>query len=296
MKKNYIFAIVTVSCWSTLAPIVKKLLYDIPNLEALSVSSFLAFFFLLLMNIFTGEIKEVKTYKVKDYGVIFGLGFLGLFVYSALYYYGLGQLTSQEACILNYLWPIMLVIFSCIILNEKFTLVKVVAMVSSFIGIIILSTGGSVALTGNGLFGIVSCIVAAACYGLFSALNKKVEYNANVSMMFMWLVAAVCALVLGVLTETWVTIKGLQWLGMIWLGVVVDAIAYLLWALALKGSEDTAKIANLAFLTPFLSLIISAIFLKEAIQIRSVIALIFIIGGILLQSFYDRASAENKVD
>lgn len=67
----------------------------------------------------------------------------------------------------------------------------------------------------------------------------------------------------------------------------IDAVAYLLWALALKGAENTAQIANLAYLTPFLSLIVSAVFLKEKIELRAFAALIFIIGGILLQNFYE---------
>ena len=91
----------------------------------------------------------------------------------------------------------------------------------------------------------------------------------------------------GLLTENWIPISGVQWLGMLWLGVVVDAIAYLFWALALRGAENTAQIANLAFLTPFLSLVVSRIFLKEQIQIRAFVALVFIIGGILLQNFYE---------
>jgi drug/metabolite transporter (DMT)-like permease len=132
MKKSYLYAVVTVLIWSTTAAIVKKMLYDIPNLEALSVSSFFAFLFLLIVNLKNGTVKEMRRYSVKDYAVMCGLGFIGLFVYSALYYYGLAQLTSQEACILNYLWPIMIVIFSCILLKEKFTIRKGAAMLCSF--------------------------------------------------------------------------------------------------------------------------------------------------------------------
>ena len=94
-------------------------------------------------------------------------------------------------------------------------------------------------------------------------------------------------MVLGLLTENWVPIQGIQWLGILWLGVVVDAVAYLLWALALKTAENTAKIANIAYLTPFLSLVVSAVFLKEKIQVRAFVALVFIIGGILLQNLYE---------
>lgn len=290
MKKNYIYAVVTVLIWSTMAATVKKMLYDIPNLEALSISSIFAFLFLLIINLINGAVKEMRKYSVKDYGVMSGLGFIGLFLYSALYYYGLAKLTSQEACILNYLWPIMLVIFSCIILKEKLTFTKGIAMLCSFVGIIILSSGKASFSTGNTTFGIISCIIAAACYGLFSVLNKKKDYNQNISMMVIWLVVAVCAMISGLLTENWVSIKGVQWLGILWIGIATDAVAYLLWALALKGVENTAKIANLAYLTPFLSLVVSAVFLKEKVQLRALIALLFIIGGILLQNIYESRS------
>lgn len=287
MKKQYIYALVTVFIWATMAAIVKKMLFDIPNLEALSISSYFAFLFMLLVNLKTGVLKEMKQYSVKEYGIMSGLGFLGLFLYSVLYYYGLSQLSSQEACILNYLWPIMLVAFSCVILKERMTAMKAVAMVCSFIGIIILSMGDGGASTGNTTLGIISCVIAAACYGLFSVLNKKADFNQNISMMVIWLVVAVCATILGIMTEDWVPIKGIQWLGILWLGIVIDAVAYLLWALALKGVENTAKIANLAYLTPFLSVLISAVFLKERIQAQALLALIFIVGGILLQNFYE---------
>lgn len=287
MKKNYIFAIITVLIWSTMAAVSKMLLTDIPNLQTLCISSIFAVLFLLLMNLKNGTVKEMQKYSLKDYGIMTGLGFVGLFLYSALYYYGLMQLSSQEACIVNYLWPIMLVVFSCIILKEKLTIMKGVAMIFSFVGIVILSTGNVAGSDSNAVLGIVSCIIAAACYGLFSVLNKKADYNQNIAMMVIWFVVVICSGGLGFFVEDWVPIRGMQWIGMIWLGVVIDAVAYLLWALALQGVENTAKIANLAYLTPFLSLVVSAILLKEQIEIRAFIALAFIIGGILLQSLCD---------
>lgn len=293
MKKNYIYALITVFIWATMATVVKKMLFDIPNLEALAISSYFAFLFLLLVNVKNGMLKEIKKYSIKEYGIMSGLGFVGLFLYSALYYYGLTQLSSQEACILNYLWPIMLVVFSCIVLKESMTFMKGVAMLCSFAGIIILSLGNNVASTGNTTLGMISCIVAAACYGLFSVLNKKMDFNQNISMMVIWLVVAICATILGVTTETWVSIKGIQWLGILWLGIVIDAVAYLLWALALKGVKNTAKIANLAYLTPFLSVILSAVFLKEKIELQALVALVFIVGGVVLQNFTIRKRDNN---
>ncbi|MBQ8842767.1 MAG: DMT family transporter, partial [Ruminiclostridium sp.] len=290
-----IYALLTVSIWSTMAAVAKMILFDIPNLETLSISSIFAFVFLLIINIKNGLIRELKQYSVKDYVIMAGLGFLGLFMYSALYYYGLTQLSSQEACIINYLWPIMLVIFSCIILKEKFTAIKGIAMLCSFVGIVILSTGNTSVANENSISGIISCVIAAACYGLFSVLNKKADYNQNIAMMVVWFVVAVCSAILGLITEDWKPIEGTQWLGMLWLGVVIDAVAYLLCALALKGVKNTAKIANLAYLTPFLSLVVSAVALNEQVSFRAIVALIFIVGGILLQSFCDYIRKKKSV-
>lgn len=287
MKKNLIYAVLTVMIWSTMATVVKAILSDIPNMQALSVSSVFSFLFLLLVNLKKDRVSMLKRYGLKDILIMCGLGFLGLFLYSALYYYGLAELTAQEACILNYLWPIMLVVFSCIILKEKMTVMKGIAMLCSFLGIVILSVGGGAASSTNAAAGMIACILAAVCYGLFSVLNKKADYDQNVSMMFIWLTTAVFAAAFGLFTEKWVSIHGTQWLGILWLGVIVDGLAYLLWALALNGTKNTAVIANLAYLTPFLSLIVSAVFLKETLQPKAFVALLFIVGGVLLQNYFE---------
>lgn len=284
MKKNYIYAVSTVCIWGTNAAVIKSLLQDIPNFQAQTISSVFAFVFLLAFNVLNGSVKQMKNYKVSDYFLMAVLGFVGLFLYYSLYYYGITQLTSQEACILNYLWPMMLVIFSCLILKEKVTAKKIIAMVLSFAGIIVLTIGSAETMGGNRLLGIASCIVAAVCYGLFSVLNKKRNMNQNITMMIIWQTTAGCSWIAGQLFEDWVLIQGMQWLGILWLGVVINAVAYLMWALALKDVGDSAMIANIAYLTPIFSIIISAVFLKETIQASAIVALVLIVGGILLQS------------
>ena len=248
---------------------------------------------LLIINIINGAIKEMKRYRLKDYLKMSGLGFLGLFMYSALYYYGIAVLSSQEACILNYLWPMMIVIFACLLLRERLTVKKAIAMVMSFAGIVVLTLGSGGGSSGNRLFGIIACVAAAVCYGLFSVLNKKHSLNQSVTMMWIWLTVAVCSAVSGLIIEAWQPITGWQWAGVAWLGIVVNAVAYLLWALALKGARDSAKIANLAYLVPFLSIVLSALILKEQIACTAAIALVLIIGSILLQSIQIKKRSKN---
>ncbi len=105
-------ALITVLMWSTLAPAVKLTMTEIPTLEMLSITAGLAFLFLFLYNGLRGKLSLLRKMSFRTILKMAGLGFLGLFLYSALYYYGIDQLTSSEACILNYLWPMMIVIFS----------------------------------------------------------------------------------------------------------------------------------------------------------------------------------------
>ena len=291
MKQSYIYAIVTVVVWSTAAAVVKALLTGFPNLEALTINAGLAVLVLLVKNIAGGNLHRMKKISPRDYGAMIVIAFGGMFLYNALYYYGLSVLTSQEACILNYLWPVMLVIFSCLILKEKVTAMKIVAILCSFAGIVVLSLGGGgPERTGSAILGMAACIIAAACYGLFCVLNKKLDMDQNIAMMLVWLTVFLGSAVSGLVMEDWIMPVGIQWAGFLWMGIVANGFAYLLWALALQKAKNTAVIANLAYLTPFLSLVVSAIFLKEHLSLQAFAAVILIVGGILLQSVFDRES------
>lgn len=284
-KKSVPLALVSVFIWSTLSTVAKLVLRDIPNLQTLGVGSAFAFLFMLAVLLIGGAYKKLRDYTPKQYLIMAGLGVLGLFLYSAFYYYALDALTAGEACILNYLWPVMLVLFSCLILKEKLTLRKGAALAMSFAGVVILSFGGT-AGQGNRALGIALCVLAAACYGLYCVLNKKTDFDQTVLMTVIWLTVTVCCCVAGPLTETWVPIKGFSWLGLIWLGVFVNAVAYLTWGLSLKYAKSTALIANLAYIVPVLSLALSALVLKEPVTWQAAVALVLIVGGILLQSVH----------
>ena len=59
-------------------------------------------------------------------------------------------------------------------------------------------------------------------------------------------------------------------------------VSFCAWAIALEKG-DTAKISNIAYITPFLSLVWNSIVLKENISIYSILGLIIIILGIFIQ-------------
>ncbi len=285
--KYYGFALVTVLLWSTAATSVKSLTGSLPAQCVLGYSSLFAALFLLLLLLVRGQGSRLGTCGLRAYGKLAGLGFLGMFLYSALYYCGIDRLTAQEACILNYLWPVMIVVFSCLILKEPFTARKAGAVALSFSGVLVIALWGLAQEGGSfsGDFrGIAACVLAAVCYGLFCVLNKRLDPDQTVGMVVFWGVTCLCAFGLCLLNGKLVLPTLPQLVGLIWLGIAVHGLPYLLWAVALNGVENTARIANLAYLTPILSVIVSALALGESLSPAYLIALLLILAGIVIQN------------
>lgn len=283
MKKEYICAIISVLLWSTTATVSKLLLGSLDSMQILLVSSLFSFIFLLIINCINGSIKEIKKYKTKDYLIIFALGVIGIFLYDLFFYLGINAMQASQAFIINYLWPIMTVLFACIILKEKFTIRKIIAIIISFIGVIIVSSNGNLlSIEKSSLMGTIYCLLAAILYGLFSALNKKQNYNKYTSMMLFYFNSTFISLIYVIATKRFFVPELSQTLGLLWIGIFTSAIAYTSWALALaKG--DTARISNIAYLTPFISLVWTGIVLKEKISFYSVLGLVIIVLGIFIQ-------------
>lgn len=284
-KKQIVYAVLTVFLWATMAPAVKLMQDSVPTTEVLFLAGVFSVVFLLGRLVANGKVREYRTFGAQNYKVVLGLGFLGFFVYEFLYYFGIAQLTASTACILNYLWPVMLVLFSCLILKEPFTTRKVIAMVASFLGVVVLSVGGNDQYGAHPGLGIVGCIVAAVSYGLFSVLNKREDLDQDLCMPIYWGVTMVSGLIAGFVEGGWTMPDLKTWLILAWLGVMANAVGYLIWAIALNDSKNSARIANFAFLVPVLSMLLSALILREQIHWNGIAALVLILGGILYQSY-----------
>jgi len=210
---------------------------------------------------------------------------LGLFLYTTLFNFGIERLSSQDGNIINYLWPLMIILFSIPILKEKMTLRKIVAVLLSFFGLVVIVTHGNfTTIEMESLPGVLACIGAAICFGLFSVINKRKNYNQFTAMMLFFAVTAALSGIAFLIGGEFQALNVPQVGGLLWLGISANAIAYLAWALALKDG-DTAKISNLAYIIPFLAIILSVILLGENVYIYSIVGLVFIILGIVIQNF-----------
>ena len=295
MKKQYLYAMISIFLWSTTATVTKLLLGDLNSMQILVVGSLLDFVFLFIINLIKGNLKELKKYKIKDYLQISIIGVLGTFLYNLFLYLGIDTLEASQAFIINYLWPIMTVVFACIILKEKMTMRKAIAILLSFIGVIIVTAKGDLLnVSKESIIGAIYCVLAAVSYGLFSVLNKQKGYNKFLSMMLFYLVSFIISLIYIIISKNTIALQANQLIGLVWIGVFTSATAFTSWALALEKG-DTAKISNLAYITPFLSLIWTSLILREKFSIYSIIGLIVIVLGIFIQ-IKDKKTNNDKIN
>lgn len=283
MKKSYIYAGISIFVWSTIASIAKLLLGNLSNFQVLCVSCLFASLFLFVVNLITGDIKKLKNYTIKDYLITTLVGLPGTFFYQLFYYSGTARMAASQAFIVNYLWPIMGVIFACIVLKEKMTVRKAVAIFLSFTGVAIVTGKGLLQFNGNIITGAVFCILGAVSYGLFTALSQTVNYDKKISSMIYYFNTFILTGAYILISGNSFTLNGMQVLGLAYNGIFCLAVGTTCWALALNTSGKTAKIANLAYITPFMSLVWTAIILKEKISPLSIVGLCVIVVGILIQ-------------
>lgn len=196
---------------------------------------------------------------------------------------------------INELWPALIILFSCWILKEKMNPGKAAAVIFSFLGILVVTTDGNLAEFSLGdSRGVFYALMAAVCYGMYCTLNKKEIYDKNLSVMISYAAGTITAFIL-VLIQGKLTIPtGSQAAGMLWNGIICNALPYLTWALALDLG-NTAVIANLAYLTPFVSLILTHFVLGEKITVFSVLGLLLIVTGIIIQMVVNKKMEVSEI-
>ena len=282
MKREYTFAFLSIFLWSTMATAGKLLLGTFNSTQVLCVSSLLAGITLSIINLVFRKSVFAASYRPKDYWKMLLIGLPGTFLYYIFYYAGAEYLLASQAFIINYMWPIMSIVFACLLLKEKLTFRKVIAIALSFVGVLFVAGPELLMFDQRSAFGIALCFAAAVCYGLFTALSKKENYNSCFAMMVSFFATFILSVLIIVARRDYFSVSAPNFLGFVWNGVFTMAIPNTLWLVALKKG-NTAKISNLAYITPFLSMVWTTLLLKEQPNFLSLIGLAIMVGGIFVQ-------------
>ena len=285
-KRAYIFALMAVLCWSTIGSAFKITLRYLDVANIVLIASFVSLIVVFLILIFQNKVHLIKESTAKDLLRSAGMGFLNPFLFYVVVIKAYDLLLAQEAVVLNYLWPISLVLLSIPILKQRIGIKSIIAILISFAGVVIIALQGNftqVMFTNVG--GVLLALGSTVIWALFWIFNVK-DQREVVSKMFLNFVFGFFYILLFILFFGELDLSSKNGiLGSVYIGIFEMGITYVVWLKALKLSSTTAKVSNLIFLSPFISLIIVSIAVGEQILVYTIIGLVFIIGGIVFQRF-----------
>ncbi len=289
-KRAYLYAIAAILFWSTIASAFKMSLryysevLDLDILHLLFYTSLASTIVLFLHLLFSKKLNLLKTFSKKDYLHSALLGFLNPFLYYVILLKAYSILRAQEAVTINFIWPIMLVLLSIPLLRQKIKIKSILTTVISFFGVYIIATRGNILdFKFTSPAGVLLALGSTIVWALFWIYNTKDKHDEAVRLFcnFMFGSAFIFLSTLLFVKIEIPDLKGI--LGAVYIGLFEMGITFLLWLKALKLSKTTAHVANLVYLAPFFSLIVISFVVGEKILISTVIGLIFIVGGIVLQ-------------
>lgn len=283
-SKAYIYALCSVVLWSTVATAFKLGLQQLSPLYLILTASAVSLITFFIIIAFQGKIRELFTVSWSGLGKSALLGALNPFGYYLILFQAYSLLPAQVAQPLNMVWPITLALLSAPLLKQKITFRNIIAILISFIGVIFISSQGSLSgiqktnPTGAALA--VGSSIIWALFWILSVLDKREEV---IKLFWNFAFGLVYLLIAAFLFTDFhfPELKSLP--AAIYIGLFELGITYILWMKAMQLSENNAKTGNLIFLSPFLSLLFIHFILGEKIFFTTFIGLAFIISGIWFQ-------------
>jgi drug/metabolite transporter (DMT)-like permease len=283
-RKAYIYAGIAILFWSTIASAFKLTLRYMDFVEVLFYSSFISTSILWLLLVL--QKKTMLLYRItwKDTINAAWRGFLNPFLYYLVLLQAYELLRAQEAGTLNYIWPLTLVLLSIPLLKQRIGIWSILAILISFTGILVISTEGDLlSFSFREPYGVFLALISSVFWALYWIYNVRDTKDELLKLFLNFGFGTVFIFLYLILFKgmTLPRIEGLS--GAIYIGIFEMSLTYFLWLRGLSYSVNTAKVANLVYISPFISLIIIDRVLGEHILVSTVIGLTLIIGGIIIQ-------------
>ncbi|SFZ98913.1 Permease of the drug/metabolite transporter (DMT) superfamily [hydrothermal vent metagenome] len=284
-NKAYTFALLAVLLWSTVATAFKLTLALISPVELLLYSSIFSLIFFTIVIFYQGMQKEIIKSFYKNKKMILFSSLLNPFVYYLLLFEAYNVLPAQEAQAINYTWGLMLAYLSVPLLGHKLATRDIVAGLLCYFGVYIIATHGEIfAFEFSSIYGIGIALATTLIWALYWIANTKIKIDPIIILFLNFLFGLIFLLIYIVIAGIEISLPNKEALmGTLYIGLFEMGISFVLWLKAMKLTSNTAKISNLIYLSPPLSLFFIQTFLGEKILMSTLVALGFIFVGIGVQ-------------
>ena len=181
------------------------------------------------------------------------LGTFALFGYHALYFFSLKHAPPVEANLINYLWPLLIVLFSGLLPGIRLRAGNLVGALLGLFAAGLLVTGGhGLSIDPAHVPGYLAAFGAAIVWGGYSVLNRRFSGVDSAAIVPACIGVSLLGFAMHLLFEPSTAITTAQWLVLVAMGIGPTGIAFRLWDRGTKHG-DIALLGSLSYLAPLLS-------------------------------------------
>jgi drug/metabolite transporter (DMT)-like permease len=264
-------------CWGTLAAVAGSALEEVhPAWVLLGAFSASSLVFAFLPRLFRLSKTEEQIERTSPWrGRILGLW--GIFFFHAFYFEAIRRAPIVEATLINYLWPLLIVLLAWGVLREPFHLAVAAGTAMGMAGAALVIGGQGVAFETNHLVGYGLAIASAFAWSSYTVFLRK--WGGGREFLLTASLWSAC------LSGVWILLAGMPppppfktWLAIAYLGAVAIGAAILAWERAV-ASGPISVLGAMAYLTPFLSAFFLWFILGKPIGALAAIGMVLIVAG-----------------
>ncbi len=284
-NRAYLFAITTILFWSTVATAFKV------SLRYLDIFQLLFYACLTSATVLVAAVLIQRKGMVlledarRHWKTTLLAGALNPCIYYLVLFEAYDRLLAQIAQPINYTWSITLSLMSMVFLRQKLLRSDIISALVCYTGVVVIATGGKMdGLSTADPAGIALALVSTVVWAGYWILNIRDPREPVSGMCLNFLVALPVTFVLCLAFSGFAADPaGLA--GAVYVGVFEMSLAFLFWSFALRLSSNTARVSNLIFLSPFLSLLFISRILGETIALTTWTGLSVIVAALLYQQW-----------
>lgn len=274
--KATIIGLFAILLWGMLA-LLTSFCNRIPAFELTAITFFIAFLIGVVYFIKTGcDWSQLR----QPIGVWIS-GVIGLFGYHALYFAAMKSAPAIEVSLIAYLWPILIVVFSSFLPQEKLRWFHVLGTVVSFLGIALLLIANGARIDAKHSIGYLLSLLCAVIWAGYSVISRKQKV---VPMVMTGAYCGITALLSGIchlLFEQTVAPLPSEWLAAIVLGVGPVGVSFFAWNYGMKHG-NLRLLGTLSYLAPLISGVLLVCFGKSEYSWRLLAAGVMIMLGAMI--------------
>lgn len=281
-----------VALWSTVATAFKVALSYMSPLELIWLASVVSWLLMGTLVIHQGLLKGALRHGWRTAA---WAGLMNPVAYYLVLFGAYDRLPGQEAMALNYTWALAMAFLAVPLLGQRLTRIDVLAGMIAYAGVWVIATRGEVFnVTFADPLGVGLALASTLLWALYWLLNVR---DRRPPLVAQWQNFAVG---LPVFTLLMLLGPGFAWSGWaavgagVYVGLFEMGIAFVLWQLAIHRVSRTARVSNLIFLSPPVSLMLLYLVVGEPILASTLVGLVLILGGLGLQQWQKAPVAKDQ--